>query len=123
VNEVVSKKTNEFAEITEKLEDLKESFESKDNGLNDTSPLVKIKGALQQLKEEIHHFDMRTGVVSHTLLAARIADHNRLRAKAAKKAKQRQRRGHKGLNGLGGHKGGGNGDKDNDDNSLLSGED
>jgi hypothetical protein len=52
-------------------------------------------------------------VVSHSLLAARISDHNRSRAKAAKKAKQRQRRGHKGLQ----HKGG------DDDNSLLSGED
>lgn len=113
LNEVVSRKTNDLAEVSEKLEDLKESFESKDNGLNDTSPLVKIKAALQQLKEEIHTFDMRVGVVSHTLLAARVTDHNRARAKAAKKAKQRHRRGNKGLGG----------NRDQDDHSLLSGED
>ena len=89
---MVSKLTNELAEISEKLEDLKESFESRDSGLNDTSPLVKIKAALQQLKEEIHGFDMRIGVVSQSLLAARVGDHNRLRAKAASKAKQRHSR-------------------------------
>ena len=74
---------------------------------------MKIKAALQQLKDEIHQFDMRIGVVSHSLLSARVSDHNRLRAKAAKKAKQRHRRGNKGLGG----------NKDHDDNSLLSGED
>ncbi len=87
--EVVSRLTTELAEVSEKLEDLKESFESRDSGLHDTSPLVKIKGALQQLKEEIYAFDMRIGVVNQSLLAARVGDHNRLRAKAANKAKQR----------------------------------
>lgn len=89
--EAVSKLTGELAEISEKLEELKESFESKDSGLHDTSPLVKIKAALQQLKEEIHEFDMRIGVVSNQLLMARVTDHNRSRAKAANKAKQRQK--------------------------------
>lgn len=72
---------------------MKESFESKDNGLNDTSPLVKIKGALQSLKDEIHNFDMQIGVISNTLMSARIHDHNRLRMKQQQKAKQRQQRG------------------------------
>jgi hypothetical protein len=76
---------------------------------------VKIKAALQQLKEEIHSYDMRIGVVSHSLLSARISDHNRQRAKAAKKAKQRNRRGRKGMGGAGA--------KDADDHSGLSGED
>lgn len=98
-----------MAEISEKLEELKESFESKDNGLNDTSPLVKIKGALQQLKDEIHNFDMQIGVISNTLMAARIHDHNRLRMKQQMKAKQRHQRGKK------------NGDRDHtEDDSLLS---
>jgi estrogen-related receptor beta like 1 len=92
-HEIVSKLTNELAEVGEKLDDLKESFESRDSGLNDTSPLVRIKAALQQIKEEIHAFDMRIGVVSHSLLAARMSDHMRIRVKAANKAKQRHRRG------------------------------
>lgn len=85
----VAKLTNELAELSEKLEDLKDSFESKDSGLHDTSPLVKIKSALQQIKTEIHGFDMRIGVVSHSLLAARIQDTNRQRAANVSKAKQR----------------------------------
>lgn len=92
-HEIVSRLTNELAEVGEKLDDLKESFESRDSGIHDTSPLVRIKAALQQIKEEIHAFDMRIGVVSHSLLAARVSDHTRLRVKAAQKAKQRHRRG------------------------------
>lgn len=83
------KLTNELSEITEKLDDLKESFESKDSGLHDTSPLVKIKAALQQVKAEIHSFDMRIGVVSHSLLLARTVDSNRLRSLAMSKSRQR----------------------------------
>lgn len=110
----MTKLTNDLAEISDKLEELKESFESKDNGLNDTSPLVKIKSALQQLKDEIHNFDMQIGVVSNTLMAARIHDHNRLRMKQQIKAKQRQQR----------NKRNNNGNKNNidqqEDDSLLS---
>lgn len=110
--EVVSKLTSELAEISEKLDDLKESFDSKDSGMHDTSPLVKIKAALQQLKEEIHAFDMRIGVVSNQLLTARSADHNRSRAKAANKAKQRHKRSNSSRNRDGG-----------DDNSVGSQDD
>ena len=99
--------TNDLAEVTEKLDDLKESFESKDSGLHDTSPLVKIKAALQQIKAEIHSFDLRIGVVAHSLLAARVQDNNRLRSQAVSKARRRHNKGR----------------KDSDDNSLLSGED
>ncbi|RYH30093.1 hypothetical protein EON65_06235 [archaeon] len=93
--EIVSKLNAELAEITEKLDDLKESFESKDSGMHDTSPLVKIKAALQQLKEEIHTYDMRIGVVSNSLLSARVGDHTRQRVKALHAAKRRQNKGKK----------------------------
>lgn len=106
-HEAVGKLTNELAEITERLEDLKESFESKDSGLHDTSPLVRIKAALQQIKTEIHSFDMRIGVVSHSLLAARVQDNNRSRSQAASKARRRHQKGK----------------KDTDDASILSGDD
>jgi estrogen-related receptor beta like 1 len=75
---------------------LKESFESKDSGLHDTSPLVNIKAALQQIKMEIHAFDMRIGVVSHSLLSARVQDTNRLRIQAVSKSKQRHSKNRKG---------------------------
>lgn len=103
-HESVARLTNELAEVSEKLDDLKESFESKDSGLHDTSPLVKIKSALQQIKAEIHSFDMRIGVVSHSLLSARVQDNNRLRSQAVSKARRRHNKAR----------------RDSDDNSLLS---
>lgn len=104
VHESVAKLTNDLAEISEKLDDLKESFESKDSGLHDTSPLMKIKSALQQIKTEIHAFDMRIGVASQSLLSARVQDANRLRSIAHNKARQRH---HKNK-------------KEHDDTSMLS---
>lgn len=89
VNDKVAKLTNELAEITEKLDDLKESFESKDSGINDTSPLVRIKAALQQIKQESCAFDLRIGVVSHLLLAARVSATHHRRHASAHKQKQR----------------------------------
>jgi len=91
-NDTVAKLTNELAELTEKLEDLKDSFESKDSGIHDTSPLVRIKAALQQIKAESCAFDLRIGVVSHNLLAARVSTTNRRRVAGAAKAKQRSKK-------------------------------
>lgn len=108
-NDVVSKLTNDLMELSDKLEDIQLSCNSKDSGLNDTSPLIKFKSALQQIKDEIHAYDMRIGVVSNSLLLARIEDHNRARNKAALKAKQRRNKTNKKDN--------------NDDNSLNSGDD
>lgn len=107
-HETVARLTGELSELSERLDELKESFESKDSGLHDTSPLVKIKAALQQVKAEIHTFDMRIGVVSHSLLCARTNDSSRLRSIAVGKSRQRHnKRGAKGNGGA-------------DDNSMLS---
>ena len=48
-HEQVTKLTSELADISERLEDIKESFDSRDSGMNDTSPLVKMKSGLQQV--------------------------------------------------------------------------
>ena len=89
---------------------IKESFESKDSGIHDTSPLVRMKAALQQIKSEACAFDLRIGVVSHSLLAARVGATQRRRIKVALKAKQRHGKNKK--------------DKDDtaDDNSMQSGD-
>lgn len=92
VNDKVAKLTNELAELTEKLEELKESFESRDSGIHDTSPLVRFKSALQQIKQESFAFDLRIGVVSHLLLAARVSATRHRRATHAHKHKQRHSR-------------------------------
>lgn len=104
-HEVMARLTSELAELSERLDELKESFESKDSGLHDTSPLVKLKAALQQVKAEIHAFDMRIGVVSHSLLSARTSDSNRLRSLSVSKSRQRHNKNKK---------------QSSDDNSILS---
>ena len=90
-NEKIMKLTNEMGEIVERLEELKETVDSKDSGINDTSPLVRIKAALQQLKNEIHAFDLRTGVVSQSLLSARVSTTDRRRIGAAQHARRRHK--------------------------------
>ena len=89
-NETIARLTNEMAELSEKLDEMKESFESKDSGINDTSPLVRIKASLQQIKAEVYSFDLRIGVVSHSLLAARVTAANVKRIGAAQKARARR---------------------------------
>ncbi len=130
-NDAVSRLTNEVAELSEKLEETKENFESKDSGMNDTSPLVRIKASLQQIKAEIYSFDMRVGVVSHSLLTARVNAANLKRGGAAIKARQRrnnnaQMRGGGvgvGAGGVGGRSRGAGGRLDTgDDESMLSGD-
>lgn len=92
-NERVSKLTGELTELTERMDDLKENFDSKDSGIHDTSPLVRIKAALQHIKEECQAFDLRIGVVSHSLLAARVTTSTRRRigARAARRNKHKKR--------------------------------
>ena len=87
--ERVARLTGEAAELGDKLEELKESFESRDSGASDASPLVRIKAALQQIKAEIQAFDLRIGVVSHSVLAARVASNSRRRVRSARSARQR----------------------------------
>ncbi len=102
----MAKMTNELAELTEKLEEMKESFESKDSGMHDTSPLVRMKTALQQIKAESFAFDLRIGVVSHSLLAARVSVSNRRRTAAHHKNKARHNKNKKTTESKGEHEDG-----------------
>jgi Intra-flagellar transport protein 57 len=94
-SEKVSSLTSDLAELGVRLEELKESFESKDGGTGgaaDTSPAVRIKAALQQLKAEVLAMDLRIGVVSHSVLAARVSSTNRRRVVSAKSGRRRNTR-------------------------------
>ncbi|TYZ57500.1 hypothetical protein PybrP1_004343 [[Pythium] brassicae (nom. inval.)] len=63
--------TNEHAQVTEQLRETKSVMDDRGSKMTDTSPLVQIKEALKTLSAEIKHFDLRIGVVSHTLLQAK----------------------------------------------------
>ncbi len=91
-NEAVAKLTTELSEVGEKLEEMKEAIESKDSGRSDTSPVLRVKEALKQIKEEIRNFDLRIGVASHSLLAAKVTTANRRRLQAAQQSRRRRNR-------------------------------
>ncbi|TMW57485.1 hypothetical protein Poli38472_003410 [Pythium oligandrum] len=63
--------TNEYATITEQLRETKTVMDERGSKMTDTSPLVAIKEALKTLNAEIKNFELRIGVVGHTLLQAK----------------------------------------------------
>ncbi|XP_014788112.1 intraflagellar transport protein 57 homolog [Octopus bimaculoides] len=65
-----------LAEITEELDKVKSEMEERGNTMTDGAPLVKIKQTLQQLKKECSQMDVRSGVVEHILLQAKLKDKN-----------------------------------------------
>jgi hypothetical protein len=94
-----------LTEISEKAGELKDTLESKDSGIHDSSPLVRMKAALQNIKSEVYSFDLRVGVISNTLLASRI--HNITRRKTGQKKHKKHWKNHH-------HSEGKHGDEEND---------
>jgi len=64
--------TNELSTATERLDEIKNTMDNRGNSMTDTSPLVQIKQALASLRTEIKTFELRIGVVSHSLMQAKI---------------------------------------------------
>ena len=83
----VNRLTDLFANFAEKLNDLKENNE-RDSGKHDT-PLLKLKSALQQIKTESFSFDIRIGVVNHSLYVAKVKDSDRQRSASIMKMRKR----------------------------------
>jgi intraflagellar transport protein 57 len=63
--------SNEHAAITEQLRDTKSVMDDRGSKMTDTTPLVAIKDALKTLSAEIKNFELRIGVVGHTLMQAK----------------------------------------------------
>ncbi|CEG39972.1 Huntingtin interacting protein 1 (Hip1) interactor Hippi [Plasmopara halstedii] len=76
----------EYAETTELLKETKGVMDERGAKMTDTSPLVYIKGALKTLAAEIKNFDLRIGIVSHTLLQAKSRQITRRRGGAGASA-------------------------------------
>jgi estrogen-related receptor beta like 1 len=72
-SEEVSGLTMDLAVIADQLSEIKGTMDSRGSSMTDTTPLVKIRAALQDIKVEINHFELRIGVVGHTLLAAQTS--------------------------------------------------
>ena len=58
--------------ISEQLEEVKSTMSDRSNSMTDSQPLKHIKDALNRIKKEISTFELRIGVVNHTLMQAKL---------------------------------------------------
>ncbi|XP_006813858.1 intraflagellar transport protein 57 homolog [Saccoglossus kowalevskii] len=70
----VTERSRTLAEISEELEKCKQEMEERGSSMTDGAPLVKIKQALQRLKNEVVQMDVRIGTLEHSLLQAKLKD-------------------------------------------------
>jgi len=80
--EAVNNLTNNLSTISEELDDVKNQMDDRGNSMTDTSPVVKMKKAVSQVKSDTKQMDLRIGVVQHVLLHARISRSNDATARA-----------------------------------------
>jgi len=69
--EAVNNLTNNLSTISEELDDVKNQMDDRGNSMTDTSPVVKMKKALSQVKGDTKQMDLRIGVVQHVLAHAK----------------------------------------------------
>eukprot|EP00193_Tetraselmis_chui_P021078 CAMPEP_0177795464 /NCGR_PEP_ID=MMETSP0491_2-20121128/26246_1 /TAXON_ID=63592 /ORGANISM="Tetraselmis chuii, Strain PLY429" /LENGTH=454 /DNA_ID=CAMNT_0019318295 /DNA_START=70 /DNA_END=1433 /DNA_ORIENTATION=+ len=77
-SEAISELTNELGRVTEELEEVKRVLEERGSNISDTSPVVKIKEAINLLQSELLTMEVRIGVVEHSLLQVSLKDRGRL---------------------------------------------
>merc|ERR1719263_1722203 len=63
---------NTLSQVSDELSGVKGRMDERGQNMTDTSPLIKIKSALQRIKEERKQMDVRIGVVTHTLVAKKL---------------------------------------------------
>uniref|UniRef100_A0A0G4I6F1 Intraflagellar transport protein 57 n=1 Tax=Chromera velia CCMP2878 TaxID=1169474 RepID=A0A0G4I6F1_9ALVE len=71
-SDMITSLQTELKVLSDRLEQVQQETEEKSSAVTDTAPLVKVKDAVKQLKAEIKLMELRTGVVSHSLLQARM---------------------------------------------------
>merc|ERR1711988_1411184 len=71
--EAVNNLTNNLSTISEELDDIKNQMDDRGNSMTDTSPVVKMKKALGQVKGDTKQMELRIGVVQHVLHHARMS--------------------------------------------------
>lgn len=59
---------NTFRYLIVYLCDFQEQISQHGNTVTDNAPVVKIKAAVQKLREEMTNMDLRIGVLSHTVM-------------------------------------------------------
>ena len=82
-SEQINALTNELAAVSDELETVKARMDERGNSMTDTSPLIKIKSALTQLRGEAKQMEIRIGIVNHTLVAKKLKSDSATRAEAS----------------------------------------
>jgi estrogen-related receptor beta like 1 len=72
LNETVINLQNELRFLTNELDSTKSQLEDMSSTVTDTTPIVKIKDAFQKLRKEARQLEVKIGVVSHTLMQAKL---------------------------------------------------
>eukprot|EP00945_MAST-04E_sp_MAST-4E-sp1_P007585 g7585.t1 len=72
--------TVDLQEVSDALEEVKHTMEERGSNMTDTSPLVKIKSSIKRLKEEIEEMGIRMGVLTHSLMQAKLRHRQRIEA-------------------------------------------
>jgi len=72
LNVSVKEMGEQYRTITEKYQTIQSRTDEHGNQVTDSSPIVKIKAALQKLKGEIKQMDLRIGVLNHTILQHKL---------------------------------------------------
>lgn len=81
--EAVSDRNNELHRIGEQLSEMKTMMDERGTNISDATPVVRIKGGIKKLSEELHDMEVRIGVVSHTLLQLSLKNRRLMTTQAA----------------------------------------
>merc|ERR1712203_900193 len=72
LREVTTNLSNELKIVVEELEEVKGKMDERSNTVTDTAPIVKMKDAFKRLRADTRQLEVRIGVVSHTLMQAKL---------------------------------------------------
>jgi len=72
LNEVVMNYQIDLKNLSEELETVKGEMEDRSSTVTDTAPIVKMKEAFKKLRLDTRQLEVRVGVVSHTLMQAKL---------------------------------------------------
>lgn len=75
LNEVVMNLQIELKNVVEESEVVKNDMEERSSTVTDTAPIVKMKDAFKRLRSDTRQLEVRIGVVSHTLMQAKLRQH------------------------------------------------
>ena len=88
LSSMVADETQELMDLTARLDATKKSIKDKGRRMTDTTPLIRIKTAIQTVREEMRDMDVRIGILSHLLLQSQLAVAQRNRRMQQKQQQQ-----------------------------------